>query len=260
MSFSADWLALRAPYDTAARNTMLEERLATWAARRIGATGRPLTVIDLGAGSGNNHRHLASRIGVAQRWTLLDSDPCLLRLAPDDVDTRLSDLGNGPAAAIPDDADLVTASALIDLVSERWLAALIARTTAVNAALFVVLSYDGRIGWEIEHPTDARVAALINRHQRTDKGFGPALGPSAGDTLQRLSTRPVLEARSDWVIGADDGAMRSALVEDWHAAAIEMAPEEHAALNHWADTARLRAETLTVGHVDHLIPPREPAA
>ena len=28
-------------------------------------------------------------------------------------------------------------------------------------------------------PTDAEIVAAVNVHQRTDKGFGPALGPAA---------------------------------------------------------------------------------
>ncbi|NQW09938.1 MAG: class I SAM-dependent methyltransferase [Alphaproteobacteria bacterium] len=253
MSFSADWLALRTPFDAAARDVGLERHLAAWAAARTAETGQPLAVIDLGAGSGNNYRHLAPRLGVMQHWTLLDSDRGLLRLAPDRVDTQLCNLAAGPEAAIPDGVDLVTASALIDLVSEPWLAALLARAEAVGAALFVVLSYDGRIAWETEHAADARVVELVNRHQRGDKGFGPALGPTAGDALRRLSDRPVLEARSDWLIGSGDTAMRAALVEGWRSAAAEIAPDESSALNAWAEAARLRAETVVVGHVDQLI-------
>lgn len=255
MSFSAEWLALRAPHDTTARDRGLERRLDSWAIERVASTGRPLAVVDLGAGSGNNYRHLSPRLSVAQKWTLVDSDRGLLASIPDTVDSQVSDLSSGPEAAIPDGVDLVTASALLDLVSEAWLAALLARVEAIGAALFTVLSYDGRIEWENPHPAGARVTDLVNRHQRVDKGFGPALGPMAGETVRRLSARPVLEARSDWAIGPGDMAMRAALVEGWHAAAVEIAPDEAASLDAWAEAAKTRADTLTVGHVDQLILP-----
>ena len=44
-SFPADWLALREPYDHAARDARLAGRLAAWAARRA-----TLDIVDLGAG------------------------------------------------------------------------------------------------------------------------------------------------------------------------------------------------------------------
>jgi hypothetical protein len=42
--FSADWLSLRARYDTEARAEVLEQRLARFAAARLNSSGRALQV------------------------------------------------------------------------------------------------------------------------------------------------------------------------------------------------------------------------
>lgn len=249
MSFSPDWLALRAPYDTAARSTVLETRLAGWLGGR-----RSVSVVDLGAGSGNNFAHLAPRLPAEQRWTLVDADGALLAEAArrhPDVAVRQGDLAGDLDALIPDDTDLVTASALIDLVSEAWLARLTARVRAIGCALLVVLTYDGRIAWERETDADAEIRALVNRHQRGDKGFGPALGPAAPKALSALLDG-VESAPSDWEIGPGEAAMRQALVEGWAGAAVELAPDRVDGIAAWRDRAVSEPRALTVGHADQL--------
>lgn len=255
MSFSADWLTLRAGFDSAARSTALEARLADWAAARVRRTGRPLRIVDLAAGTGNNRRHLSPRIAVPQHWTLVDNDPALLAAAGSAADIRVLDLAADPAAAIPDDTDLVTASALLDLVSSGWLDRLAARLQSTQAALFAVLSYDGRIEWQAPAPFDAEVRDLVNRHQRTDKGFGPALGPDAVAALvERLDGAPET-APSDWVMQPSDRAMRAAMVDGWAGAATEIAPELADRVAAWRRTAADRGGLLTVGHRDLLLLP-----
>ena len=51
--------------------------------------------------------------------------------------------------------------------------------------MLFALNYDGRIKCAPGDPDDAAIVALVNRHQRTDKGFGPALGPDAPGLAER---------------------------------------------------------------------------
>src|SRR5258705_10769178 len=70
----ADWLALREPFDAAARSEALTRALAAALPR-----DRPLKAVDLGAGRGSNVRYLASRLPQQpQEWLLVDEDARLL--------------------------------------------------------------------------------------------------------------------------------------------------------------------------------------
>jgi hypothetical protein len=255
--FSADWLSLRARFDTAARAQVLEDRLARFANTRLSETGRTLQVIDLGAGSGNNYRHLSPRLPIRQHWTLVDGDEDLLRTAPEtsDISRKHADLASGLEAAIPETADVVTASALIDLVSREWLVRLVERVRQINAALLVVLTYDGRIGWSDEDVDDGFVRERVNMHQRGEKGFGPALGPDAPHALQDIAGPDLATCSSDWRIGSADQDMRVALVDGWAGAAAEIAPEEAARISAWAARRRESDSDLIVGHADQLMLP-----
>ena len=106
---------------------------------------------------------------------------------------------------------------------------------------------------------DARMRDLVYRHQGTDKGFGPALGPfawaAAQATLADFGYR-VDSAPSDWRLGPGHRALQEALVEGWAAAATEVAAEQAEPLREWADFRQLciaRSRSwLEVGHRDIL--------
>ena len=70
-AFSADWLALREPFDRIARARTLAARLVQH------LPPRP-RIIDLGAGTASLFRWLAPMIGRAQAWTIVDADAALL--------------------------------------------------------------------------------------------------------------------------------------------------------------------------------------
>ncbi|HSD44239.1 MAG TPA: class I SAM-dependent methyltransferase [Burkholderiales bacterium] len=256
-SFTTDWLALREPADAAARAGMLVDPFVA----RAGATR---SVVDLGAGTGANLRYLAPRLGSPQDWLAVDSDPVLLgelaaRAAPAGVQVRtlLLDLAQDLEALPLDGRDLVTAAALLDLVSASWLARLATRCAAVRADVLFALTYDGRIEWSPAIDGDARMCELVNLHQRTDKGFGPALGPAAtteaGRIFAGLGYR-MRSARSDWELGTATRALQAALVDGWVAAAVEIAPREAPALEDWRQRRHEHLATgasrLRVGHID----------
>lgn len=265
--FSADWLALREPHDAAARAGALEAELARWAEGR----GEPLRIVDLGAGTGANPRHLAPRLPGAQCWTLVELDPALIaageprlpRTAGIEAAYRRADLRLELEAVLEGPFDLVTCSALLDLVSADWLARLVRIVQAHDLALLAVLTYDGRVVLEPVHPLDGEVIALVDRHQRTDKGFGPALGPEAAfalaTSLEAAGERPRV-ALSDWTAGPDDRAFQAALVEGWAEAATAIAPERASAVASWRqERLQLIAagrSLCRVGHRDLLRLPR----
>jgi SAM-dependent methyltransferase len=281
--FDADWLALREPFDTAARE--LSARLLP-ALRAQRPAGGPWRVIDLGCGTGANLRWLAPRLGGPQEWLVVDRDGALLRRwagqagfqrLPGGVLQR--DEADGPVKVLRHRADLaadlerlpwqsahlVTASALLDLAGKAWLLRLAGLARASRTALLFALNVDGRHAWEPRDADDAFVARCFAAHQLRDKGLGPAQGPRAAHTLAsalRATGWRVRLARSDWsihpgVAGAE--AMQRAMAEGMARAAAEQSPADAARVRAWCERRlqQVAHGALRVGHVDLLaLPPR----
>ncbi len=267
MAFDAEWLALREPADALARSAPLTRALAGELA------GRPLRVLDLAAGTGSNFRYLADLLPSEQSWLLVDRNPDLLDEAQArirawaagagyesairaarlvllhdgrmyGIETRRMDL----EALTPEPFDgcgLVTASAWLDLVSERWLHDLIGRCGRTRAAILFALTYDGRSSCLPEDDQDEQIRLLVNRHQQIDKGLGAALGPRAARRVRALLAAAgyrVAVARSDWDLAPDMARLQRQLVDGWAAAAAAIAPERSASIEGW----RVRR----VAHID----------
>ena len=271
--FSSEWLALREPYDRSARATDLEQELARWAAGRS-----ELRVVDLGSGTGSNLRHLAPKLPCPQHWTLVEHDAALIdagqklpRPPGARADYIEADLLRDLDTVFARPIDLVTASALIDLVSADWLAILLSKLQQRPTALLIVLSYDGRMTFERTSgpmPAATRAAgeealALFNIHQRTDKGFGPALGPHAAAGLVaglRQLGRPKV-SQSDWVFGPADGPILHPFLSGVADAAMALAVDEaqRRRLIGWQGEVQAMAEAgqlaCNVGHQDVLFLP-----
>jgi hypothetical protein len=263
-SFSADWLTLREPADHAARASALVAALAASLGGR-----EAKRAVDLATGTGSNVRYLLPRLTTLTHWTVVDHDPALLaeaarrltsHAAADGrvVATRQADLND--LAALPvDGATLVTASALLDLVSADWVRAFARRCREADVHVLCTLSYDGRIECAPSDPLDGRVRDLVNTHQRTDKGFGRALGPDATATAAaafRAEGFEVTVAASDWVLEAPHAELQRQLIDGWAGAARDMAPAEVETIAAWRDRrlAAVAAGTsrVRVGHGDLL--------
>lgn len=260
-AFAADWLALREGADHRARAAGLLRRLQA----QLPATG-PLNVLDLGAGRGSNLRYLAPRLRGPQHWRLLDHDHRLLagvaappRAADGSAVTfagEIADLNRALPAAL-DDAQLVTAAALLDLVSAAWLQRLADGCAARGVPALLALSYDGCIQWPDTDPDDERLRTAVNAHQQGDKGFGPALGPAAWETAAaafRASGCEVVVADSPWRLGPGDAPLIHALIDGWVAAACAQAPAAADRFRAWAGR-RKATDSVTVGHRDLLALP-----
>ena len=273
-TFDADWLGLREAADRRARAPMLPARLCpAW--RRRGWT----RVVDLGSGTGANLRYLAPRLPPGQRWTLVDHDPRhvdrLRRLEPPPEVETVAAVSRDLAAdglAVVAGQNLVTASALLDLVSESWLAGLVRRCADNACGAYFALTYDGEVqwmtesaaGWRIDDdPDDGLVRDAVNRHQRSDKGFGPALGPAAAPRAAHLFREAGYDtwlAASGWRLEAADRGLADRLVEGWAAAVAGLRPETAARVGAWALRRRAAVSRgsfrVTVGHCDLLALPR----
>lgn len=290
-AFSAQWLHLREPADRMARDAAAEALWGPAALAEAGAAGGlplashgtgPLTVFDLGCGTGATLRALAPRLGGRQHWHAWDHDEALLGAWPAalaawaqregaevverggllvlrgrgfeaTVERHRVDLARGLGTLPFAEAGLVCATALLDLVSHDWLAALVGHLRPTSAPLSFALVVDGRIEWNPALPGDGAVARSFAEHQGRDKGFGPALGPRAPQVARDLLEAAgyvVRTARSDWLLAG--GPLQAAVVDGMAAAACEQDPQAAADIERWRTlrAAAVATTHLRVGHVD----------
>lgn len=266
-TFDAAWLALREAVDHRSRSAAQAADLSRW------LEDSAATVVDLGSGTGSNLRYLAPRLPTPQSWTLIDHDPALLHRVDSLSDgwsvrpvvADLSDIGSEEMSTILGGADVVTASALLDLVSETWMSGIAVQCATRGCAALFALSYDGSVEWSGgAHPDDTFVRDAVNAHQRGDKGLGQALGPDAGSVaaqcFEDLGYRTDV-AHTPWHLGVEEAELGRVLVDGWVSAAIAIHPEDEARIRIWGDSRRADLAggrtTLTVGHLDVLaLPPR----
>jgi SAM-dependent methyltransferase len=264
-----EWLALREPADAAARASALVERLAG----ELPATGRRV-IHDLGCGTGAMGRWLAPRLPGPQHWVVHDRDPELLEVAgawsPDSaadgaavtVETRQSDV-TGLRPGDLSDAALITASALLDVLTADELAGLMAACAGAECPVLLTLSVVGRVELVPADPLDARVAAAFDAHQRRTTERGRLLGPDAFavavDGFGRLGAE-VLVGSSPWRLGALQADLAAEWFAGWVGAAceqqVELAAVTGAYARHRLAQARAGQLAVTVDHADLLVLPR----
>src|SRR6266498_707096 len=183
----AAWLALREPADAAARAADLVEPV------RRHLAGRPRAVIhDLGSGTGSMGRWLAARLPGPQHWIMYDRDPHLLDRAtagmtgtaadgaPVTVETRQRDITRLTATDL-DGAALITASALLDMLTTDEVERVVAACAGARCPTLLTISVIGRVELTPPDPLDAEVAEAFNAHQRRTTGARSLLGPDAVD-------------------------------------------------------------------------------
>jgi len=259
----ADWLALRGPADDAARSA----DLAALAAARL--RPGPVVVHDLGSGTGAMMRWLAPRLPGPQTWVLHDGDPAILAQrddapvldaggAPVAVETRVEHLEQLAPRAIQG-ASLVTASALLDVVTLDEARAIVTACVAVGAPALFSLSVTGRVILDPADDDDPVLAAAFDDHQRREADGRRMLGPDASSAVTALFSIAGWEVRVDgtpWRLGPG----RHALIAEWLdgrvVAAVEQRPDvaARAAAWHARRAAQLDAGALraVVHHEDVL--------
>jgi hypothetical protein len=277
----SDWLAVREPADWNSRSAPLVDRV-----RHAIGSPETLRVLDLCTGTGSNLRYLLDRLPGRQQWLVVDRDAQLLDKLLEtldawaaaqgcsartvgrvsylrgercecDVETREMDLDRLDAELFAG-RHLVTASALLDLVSESWLKLLASRCREVGATALFTLTYDGRSSCDPLEPEDDMVRALMNVHQKMDKGLGgPAEGPDAWAVAEQAfkdAGYRVECAASDWSIAPSEQMFQRMLIEGWARAAREIAPLRADTIADWLRRrlAHLAAgrSRIVVNHVD----------
>ncbi|MFO1110212.1 MAG: class I SAM-dependent methyltransferase [Bradyrhizobium sp.] len=262
--FSVEWLTLREGYDIRARNPAV-----LGAAISLLKSKSAVRLVDLACGTGSTLRSLSPQLPARQHWDLVDNDSRLLNAAraghlPDNVGLNAVqlDLNSDLEIVLNRPSDLIATSALLDLVSEAWLERFANQASARGLPVYAALTYNGRIDLFPVDRTDAAITAAVNAHQHTDKGFGPALGPSAAaaaiSRFEMLGYSTV-QGMSDWILGTTDRDIQIELLNGWATAASEMQCLPGREIDHWLTRRREAVEqqtsTMRVGHVDFLAAP-----
>jgi SAM-dependent methyltransferase len=274
--FSADWLALREPADHRARNRSVAQSLSGYFAQR-----QAVHVVDLGCGAGSNLRATSELLPETQHWTLVDYDPLLLEAARlrliDWADAhdqvggdlvlrhgrrtltvvfRQANLVTELETVLGPEPTLVTAAALFDLASLAFIQQTARAVVARGAVFYTALTYNGVNRWSPRRPADNAMVAAFNQHQMTDKGFGPAAGPTAPSNIAdafRIEGYTVEEGESPWELGPADASLIRELATGFANAVKENRGVDVRTINGWLDTNRTGAY---VGHTDTLARPR----
>jgi SAM-dependent methyltransferase len=268
--FSPEWLHLREQADTRARNSEIAESVSAHFALRD-----QVTIVDLGCGTGSNLRATAQLLPSRQTWTLADHDLDLIANAKTelrrwadrsddngeclrlhkghaliDVTFTMCDLAQDLANVLGDAPNLITASAFFDLVSTDFIRRIVKAAAERNAALYALLTYNGRQKWTPHRPTDNQMIAAFHRHQMRDKGFGPAAGPLAAAELAdqlKMSGYTVLEGESPWILDRNDRMLIDELVRGHAMAVSETGTVDLKTIETWVKVQRTGA---VVGHTD----------
>lgn len=232
--YAPQWLQLREPADAAARAVDLLDPL------RIRLADRPVrggdqAIHDLGCGTGSMGRWLAPRLDGAQHWILHDRDPYLLHFATVGapkaaadgshvaVTTQRGDIGRLTADALAG-ASLVTASALLDVLTAEEIDRLAAACAGAGVPALLTLSVAGRVELTPADPLDAEITEAFNAHQRRGELLGPDAVTAACDAFARHGAT-VRVHPSPWRLGPDEAALTAEWLRGWVGAAVEERPE-----------------------------------
>ncbi|WP_406336690.1 class I SAM-dependent methyltransferase [Streptomyces sp. NBC_00203] len=232
--YAPQWLELRESADAAARAPELLDPLRIRLANRPGRGG-DLVIHDLGCGTGSMGRWLAPRLDGAQHWILHDRDPYLLhfatvgapRAAADGsritVTTQRGDIGRLTADALAG-ASLVTASALLDVLTGEEIDRLAAACAGAGVPALLTLSVVGRIELAPADPLDAEFGEAFNTHQRRGELLGPDAITAACEAFGRYGAT-VRVHPSPWRLGPDEAALTEEWLRGWVGAACEQRPD-----------------------------------
>lgn len=264
-----DWLDLRSPFDDAARRHSLPliDQVAAALSTGREASPEPLTIIDIGAGTGRSalwfDRHLRPRLtGRSLHWVLLDADSASLRGAervmPAAVTvaapiSRLPEVvaAQQPAGAAPGRL-LITCSAVLDVLTPADVEVILDTLIRCAGLGLFLLSITDEYRLDPPDPRDAALSQAFAAHQAR----GGRLGSAGGVTLAGAARRAgaaVTTTTSPWQLaGPRDRAFIARFLTERIEAAAEADPALGAAGRAWLHDRLSQAKTRLSVRVDHL--------
>ncbi|GAA3582425.1 hypothetical protein GCM10022222_78990 [Amycolatopsis ultiminotia] len=239
--YAPEWLRLREPADAAARAGSLAARLPA---------GTETVIRDLGCGTGSMTRWLAGRLPLPQHWILHDRDPLLLEIAVSNLPARVTaEARTGDLTQLSDftQTTLVTASALLDLLTAQEVRRLVNACVEAGCPALLTLSVTGDVEITPAEPADGALLEAFNDHQRRESRLGP---DAAVFAVREFESRgwTVHTRHSPWRLGST----QDALIRAWYHGFTTAAREQNRRL---PVPGERTITAVTVHHLDLLALP-----
>jgi hypothetical protein len=268
LEVSSEWLALREPEDADTRSRDL-----ALAAAALLPEG-PIVVHDLGSGTGSMMRWLAPLLPGPQTWILHDWNADLIEEAVDgghpldrdntaiSVSSQTGNLADLRPADVSG-ASLVTASALLDVLTSRETHAIVNACIGARCPALLALSVTGEVRLSPRDELDAAFERAFNAHQLREADGRQQLGRHAAAVARGLFTQAGWHVRHSTTVWRLDHR-RPRLLREWFDGWVDAAVEQDPRLRAEAERYReLRTSQIDHGelvahvrHVDLLAWPR----
>ena len=261
LEVSGDWLALLEPADAAARSL----ELALVVAELL--PDGPIVVHDLGSGTGSMMRWLAPVLPGPQTWFLHDWNADLTEQAinhgrPFDRDNAQISVfgrsGNLADLSLDDVAggSLVTASALLDVLTSDEIHTIVAVCVAAHTPALLSLSVTGGVRLNPRDELDTVFVNSFNAHQSRHANGRRQVGRHAVSIASRLFAEAgwqVRQSSTPWRLDHRQPGLLSEWFSGWIDAAVEQEPHlrEKADRYRQGRAAQIDRDELTA-HVDHV--------
>ncbi|EFL37909.1 conserved hypothetical protein [Streptomyces griseoflavus Tu4000] len=139
------------------------------------------------------------------------------------VETRRGDIARLTPDALAG-ASLVTASALLDVLTRDDVGTLAAACAGAGCPALLTLSVAGRVELTAPHPMDQEITEAFNAHQRRDGLLGPDAVTVAAEVFAEHGATVRLHP-SPWRLGPAQAALTEQWLRGWVGAAVEERPE-----------------------------------